>query len=200
MGNRSRFLWDGGVTVSTTMICSNRRIIQPAERRNKPRQARNGFRPVHWFHPRFLSADVEAGSGSKVQEVSTGTLCQLFPYGEYSGTALRTATSKRRMPKREFVRSLFFKASLAVAQETERRLPNIEASLVMEKQQFLLGEPITMIFIARYTGLAALRSPSLMHMASAVRTILPFIPKLRGTSRNQDRLAHPCSGFEASLA
>ena len=28
---------------------------------------------------------------------------------------------------------------VAVAQETERRLPNIETSLVMEKQHFLLG-------------------------------------------------------------
>jgi hypothetical protein len=59
---------------------------------------------------------------------------------------------KRGMPKQEFVWSLFFIACVAVAQETERTLPNIEALLVMEKQQFLLGEPITMIFIARYTG------------------------------------------------
>src|SRR6266568_1068205 len=87
-----------------------------------------------------------------IEELSTRKLCRLFQYREHSGTVLRAAASNCGMPKREFVWSLFFIASVAVAQETDRPLPNIEASLVMEKQQFLLGEPIMMIFIARYTG------------------------------------------------
>jgi len=58
-----------------------------------------------------------------------------------------------------------------------------------------------MIFIARvHPGLTAFHSPSPTLMASAVRTVSPVDPEASRHSRNQDRLAHPCSGFEASLA
>ena len=64
----------------------------------------------------------------------------------------------------------------------------VGASLAMEKQQFLLGEPITMIFTARYTGASAVSlSESDVYMASAVPTILPLIPKHRGR-----RCGSPC--------
>src|SRR5437667_4366034 len=87
-----------------------------------------------------------------IEELSTRTLCQLFPVRGAFRNRFASRHVKREMPKQEFVWSLCIIASVAVAQGTERPLPNIKASLVMEKQQFLLGEPITMIFIARYTG------------------------------------------------
>jgi len=56
----------------------------------------------------------------------------------------------------KFAWALILVTSVANAQEDAKPLPDIEASLAMEKQQYLAGEPIMLIFKARYTGDAIL--------------------------------------------
>jgi len=57
---------------------------------------------------------------------------------------------QRRM--RNLVSLSFLVAALSAGQGAAKSLPDIEASLALEKQQYVLGEPIMLVFKARYTG------------------------------------------------
>ena len=96
------------------------------------------------------------------------------------------------MLKRKLICLLSLVASTAVAKETARSLPNIEASLVVEKQQYFVGEPIMLTFIAHYNG----ATPTSLVDSDPYGQCSPYqIAVNPESSRREPESGPPCAPF-----